>query len=56
MDGAVAVRGDITKAGDLARAIAEAKLGAIDIAVNNAGGSRSSIEDMFRPFRRGCRR
>jgi hypothetical protein len=37
---------------DLARAIskAEAKLGAIDIAVNNAGGLLSSTGDLFRPF------
>lgn len=51
-DGALAVRGDVMSAESLAEAIAttETKLGPIDIAVNNAGGLRSSTGGLFRPF------
>jgi 3-oxoacyl-[acyl-carrier protein] reductase len=51
-DGAIAVTGDVMNAASLAAAIetAEAKLGAIDIAVNNAGGLQSSTGGLFRPF------
>ena len=51
-DGALAVSGDVTDADSLAAAIerVETTLGAIDIAVNNAGGLRSSTGGLFRPF------
>ena len=51
-DGALAVAGDVMDAGSLAAAIrtAEESLGPIDIAVNNAGGLRSSTGGLFRPF------
>lgn len=51
-DGALAVSGDVMNAGSLAAAIktAEATLGPIDIAVNNAGGVISSTGGLFRPF------
>jgi 3-oxoacyl-[acyl-carrier protein] reductase len=50
--GALAVVGDVTNAASLAAAIekAEAELGPIDIAVNNAGGLRSSTGELFRAF------
>ena len=43
-DGAFAIGGDITNAESLGRSLAtiEAKLGPIDMVVNNAGGLRSS--------------
>ena len=51
-DGALAVAGDVTDAKSLAAAIerVETMLGGIDIAVNNAGGLRSSTGGLFRPF------
>ena len=46
---AVLVGGDVTKAGDVARVVAEtvARFGAIDVLINNAGGlvGRTRIED-----------
>lgn len=51
-DRAFAISGDVTSADSLAQAIAavESALGPIDIAVNNAGGLRSSTGGLFRPF------
>jgi 3-oxoacyl-[acyl-carrier protein] reductase len=51
-DGALAVSGDAMSAQSLADAIdtVERRLGPIDIAVNNAGGIRSSTGGLFRPF------
>lgn len=50
--GALPIAADVTDAAGLAAAIrtVEADLGGIDIAVNNAGGLRSSTGDLFRPF------
>ncbi|MCQ8781849.1 SDR family NAD(P)-dependent oxidoreductase [Mangrovibrevibacter kandeliae] len=50
--GAFAAVGDVTNADSLSAAIraAERALGPIDIAVNNAGGLRSSTGGLFRPF------
>jgi 3-oxoacyl-[acyl-carrier protein] reductase len=49
---ALAVGGDVTNEESLAQALAtiEAKLGPVDIVVNNAGGLRSSTGGLFRPF------
>lgn len=51
-DGALAVTGDVMSADSLAAAIrkAEVTLGSIDIAVNNAGGVKSSTGGLFRAF------
>ena len=51
-DGAFAVAADVMDAQSLSAAIetAEKHLGAIDIAVNNAGGIITAIGDLFRPF------
>jgi len=51
-DGAFAIGGDVTDDESLGRSLAtiEAKLGPIDIVVNNAGGLRSSTGGLFRPF------
>ena len=50
--GALAVSGDVMNAQSLVDAIdtVEAKLGPIDIVVNNAGGVRSSTGELFRAF------
>jgi len=51
-DGAVSVSGDVTDPDSLTAAIraVEARLGPIDVAVNNAGGLRSTTGGLFRPF------
>lgn len=51
-DRALAIAGDVTNAESLASGLAniEQAFGPIDIAVNNAGGFRSSTGGLFRPF------